>query len=198
MVCLQCECYLRFVYIEFEFKNIFLWIIYSLYGGRQTIFSTLSSTKFGMNLQVKGSYYFPAKIQKFEYFHQKCFKSTSSVRKDLPEVKPSESNEQLCQNSKFQIMDYIPCPCKSLFRLVFKHNIFIRYLLPKNFDSYLRQTKCLVWARKTFYFIINKIENNQGKFILRGKPQQISMSDSARSVSCVNDAIRSLSRVTDS
>ena len=39
----------------------------------------------------------------------KVFKSISYVLKDLPEAKTSEINQQLCHNSKFIILDYLPC-----------------------------------------------------------------------------------------
>ena len=36
----------------------------------------------------------------------------SNVLEDLPKVRTSEKIQQVCQDSKFKILDYLPCLCK--------------------------------------------------------------------------------------
>ena len=52
------------------------------------------------------------KILKVGIFYPKCLKSTSNVMKILPEVKKFASSQNFSGDSKFKIMDYLPCPCK--------------------------------------------------------------------------------------
>ena len=45
--------------------------------------------------------------------------TTSNVTKGLPEVKTFELSKHVSRNSKFGIMDYLPCPYKIPFKIVF-------------------------------------------------------------------------------
>lgn len=80
--------------------------------------------------QVERSPFLRKKLKSI-IFSLQPWKSTSSVLKDLPEAKSSESSQQLCQNSKYKILAYLPCPSKIPIQNYFgaKYSLFILTLL---------------------------------------------------------------------
>ena len=88
------------------------------------------------------------KILKVLIFYPDCFKSTSFVIKLLPEVKPFESSQRLCQNSEFKIIDYLPNPCKISIQNCFWAVNFILYPISKLFAAHVTTNSVLKIGEK--------------------------------------------------